>query len=198
MHRRGTGRFGVVLLIIIVAIVMIGGIVFLGQMIFGGGGQNAATQTNDNSLLTQPTDNTVVEMTVRGPVVARESHYDIDMTISRDKRTIVIYRGYNRDEEFKRMELDNDQGAFDDLLLALNDSGYTTSVESSTEKNDGLCSSGQLIGFILRDGDNVKSDLWTTSCGGVGNFAGNNSAVIRLLLDQIPGANDAIRQAKRM
>ena len=181
MHRRGTGRFGVVLLIIVVAIVMIGGIVFLGQLIFGGGGQNAATQTNDNSLLTQPTDNTVVEMTVRGPVVARESHYDIDMTISRDKRTIVIYR---------------DQGAFNDLLLALNDSGYTTSVESSTEKNDGLCSSGQLIDFILRDGDNVKSDLWTTSCGGAGNFAGQSSAVINLLLNQIPDSRDAIKAVK--
>ena len=55
----------------------------------------------------------------------------------------------------------------------------------------------RLITFTLKDGDETKSDAWTTSCASItGDFAGQSSAVIQLLLDQIPGSRDAIGAVK--
>ena len=196
MQRRSSARIGVVLLIIIIAIVLISGIVFLAQSLFGGGG-NHPVQSGDSSLLTEPTDSTAVVMSVRGPVTAREHHYDIQLEISATKRLLVITTGYDNPVEVKRIELDNDKGAFTDLLLALNAAGYASKAENTVSKNDGLCATGQMITFTLKDGDEVKSDVWTTSCAGVtGDFAGQSSAVIQLLLDQIPGSRDAIGTVK--
>ena len=196
MQRRSSARIGVVLLIIIIAIVLISGIVFLAQSLFGGGG-NQPVQSGGSSLLTEPTDSTAVVMSVRGPVTAREHHYDIQLEISATKRLLVITTGYDNPVEVKRIELDNDKGAFTDLLLALNAAGYASKAENTVSKNDGLCATGQMITFTLKDGDEMKSDVWTTSCAGVtGDFAGQSSAVIQLLLDQIPGSRDAIGAVK--
>ena len=196
MQRRSSARIGVVLLIIIIAIVLISGIVFLAQSLFGSGG-NQPVQSGDSSLLTEPTDSTAVVMSVRGPVTAREHHYDIQLEISATKRLLVITTGYDNPVEVKRIELDNDEGAFTDLLLALNAAGYASKTENTVSKNDGLCATGQLITFTLKDGDETKSDVWTTSCAGVtGDFTGQSSAVIQLLLDQIPGSRDAIGAVK--
>lgn len=196
MQRRSSARIGVVLLIIIIAIVLISGIVFLAQSLFSGGG-NQPVQSGDSGLLTEPTDSTAVLMSVRGPVTAREHHYDIQLEISATKRLLVITTGYDNPVEVKRIELDNDKGAFTDLLLALNAAGYASKAENTVSKNDGLCSTGQMITFTLKDGDEMKSDVWTTSCAGVtGDFAGQSSAVIQLLLDQIPGSRDAIGAVK--
>lgn len=196
MQRRSSARIGVVLLIIIIAIVLISGIVFLAQSLFGGG-DNQPVQSGDSSLLTEPTDSTAVVMSVRGPVTAREHHYDIQLEISATKRLLVITTGYDNPVEVKRIELDNDEGAFTDLLLALNAAGYASKTENAASKNNGLCATGQMITFTLKDGDEMKSDVWTTSCAGVtGDFAGQSSAVIQLLLDQIPGSRDAIGAVK--
>lgn len=196
MQRRSSARIGVVLLIIIIAIVLISGIVFLAQSLFSGGG-NQPVQSGDSSLLTEPTDSTAVVMSVRGPVTACEHHYDIQLEISATKRLLVITTGYDNPVEVKRIELDNDKGAFTDLLLALDAAGYASKTENAVSKNDGLCATGQLITFTLKDGDGTKSDAWTTSCAAVtGNFAGQSSAVIQLLLDQIPGSRDAIGAVK--
>ena len=196
MQRRSSARIGVVLLIVIIAIVLISGIVFLAQSLFSGD-SSQPVQPGESNLLTEPTDNTVVAMSARGPVTARESHYDIKLEISATKRLLDITTGYDNPTEVKRIELDNDKGAFTDLLLALNAAGYTSKTENTVSKNDGLCATGQLITFTLKDGDEMKSDAWTTSCASVtGDFAGHSSAVIQLLLDQIPGSRDAIGSVK--
>ena len=198
MNRRSSARFGVVLLIVVIAVVIIGGIVFLAQSLFGGASQPSAdNQPPATNLLTKPTDNTTVVMAVRGPVTAREDHYDIKMEISATKRLLVITLGYDEPKEVKRIELGNDRGAFTDLLLALNDNGYLNQAKPSVEKNDGLCAGGQLINFMTKDGDDTKSDTWTTSCPAVtGSFAGQSTEIINLLLDQIPGSYDAIAAVK--
>ena len=197
MQHRSSARIGIALLIVIVAVIMLGGAVFLAQSLFAGG--TSKTQSGETSLLSEPTDNTTVKMIVRGPIVAKENHYSIQLDINNSKRRLVIYRGYDQAEEVQKIELDNDAGAFTDLLLALRDNRYTDSMVTSIEKNDGLCASGQIIDFQLVDGDQVKSDLWTTSCASVGgNFGGNSTGVIQLLLDQIPGSREAISRAKSL
>lgn len=200
MKRRGL-RLGTILLVAVVALVMLGGITFLARSIIGNGG-NSGGSSNDNqgsvgqTILSNPGKNATIAMSVRGPVVAQENHYDIDLKITSSSRNLVIYRGYDRKKVIKRIDLDNSDKAFSDLSLALNNNGFMNESKGSATKNNGLCASGQLIDFRVSDGDKSQ-DLWTTSCGtGLGNFSGRSSTVVDLLLNQIPGSRQAIAEAK--
>lgn len=196
MKPRSSTRLGIVILGLIVTIVFIGGVAFLVRALFGG--QETPAEILASSLLTNPTANTTVSMTVRGPITAKEYHYDLKLEISATSRRLVAYKGYNQNEEIGRLDLDNDDKSFRDLLLALQMAGYTNQIKSSDERSDGLCATGQIISFGLADGETVSSELWTTSCGGSGDFGGNAQAVIDLLMDQIPGSTDVVRQAKTL
>lgn len=192
MRRNGKTRLGNLLLIAIVALVMISGVVFLARSIFGGGSGSAASN-NQTKLLTEPADNTVITMNVRGPITAKERHYDIAIELSASQRRLVIYKGYDKSEELKKIELDNSSQAFKDFLLALSRAGFVNKTTAAVDKDNGLCAGGQIIDFGLLQGDQVKYDAWTTSCSATpGNFTGNNSGVINLLLGQIPDARSTI------
>lgn len=192
---------GTVLLIIVVVLVMLGGITYLARSIFNsnnGGGAPAISNNNTTGqkILTNPGKDTKITMSVRGPVVAKEKHYDVDLTIGQSSRNLVIYKDYDRKDVTKRIDLDNSPKAFSDLSLALNNNGFMTESKEEVEKNNGLCSSGQLITFKVVDGDKSQ-ELWTTSCSAnLGNFGGKGSIVVDLLLKQIPGASQAIADAK--
>lgn len=197
MRSSRNGRLGISLLVVIVALVMIGGIAFLAQSIFGGASNKPMAGNSQVKLLTEPTDNTVVTMTVRGPITAKEKHYDITVELSSTQRKLVIYKGYNKIEESKKIELDNDSQAFRDFLLALNQAGFVNKLADDVAKDNGMCANGQIINFAIRQGDQAKYDAWTTSCGDVtGDFAGNNAQVIDLIVGQIPGAKAAIASAQ--
>ncbi|MDO4271594.1 MAG: hypothetical protein Q4C83_01250 [Candidatus Saccharibacteria bacterium] len=190
------GRFGIILLVIIVALVMIGGIVFLGQTLFTSGGGEKVAQTSQAKLLTEPSDNTAIQMTVRGPIVAKEQHYDITLKVTANSRNLVVYQGYDRQTEIKRLDLDNSDSAFRKLLLALNQAGFTHKQAKAQTKDDGLCANGQLIEYSLSQGNDVKMNSWITTCQGMGDFTGDSAQVNKLLLEQIPDANKIISRAK--
>lgn len=200
MKRRGL-RLGTVLLVAVVALVMLGGITFLARSIIGGGGNNGGGSSNNQgsvgqTILANPSKNSTIAMSVRGPVVAQENHYDIDLKITSSGRNLVIYRGYDRKKVAKRIDLDNSDRAFNDLSLALSNNGFMSEAKGNVTKNNGLCASGQLIDFRVSDGDKSQT-LWTTSCGSnLGNFGGRSSVVVDLLLNQIPGSRQAIAEAK--
>lgn len=191
------GRFGIILLVIIVALVMIGGIVFLGQTLFISDGGEQVAQTSQAKLLTEPSDNTTIQMAVRGPIVAKEQHYDIVLKVTANSRSLVIYQGYDRQTEIKRLDLDNSDSAFRKLLLALNQAGFTRRQTKPQARDDGLCATGQLIEYSLSQGDDVKLNSWITTCQGTGDFTGNSAQVNQLLLGQIPDADKAISDAKK-
>lgn len=201
MRKRGL-RLGAILLIIVVVLVMLGGITYLARSIFSSNNTANNSVNNNNGaaigqkILTNPSKDAKITMSIRGPVVAKEKHYDVDLTISQSSRNLVIYKDYDRKDVTKRIDLDNSDKAFGDLALALNNNGFMTESKAEVEKNAGLCSSGQLITFRVSDG-NKTQELWTTSCSAnLGNFGGKGSIVIDLLLKQIPGASQAIADAK--
>ena len=196
MERRSSAKLGIALLVIIIAVVVIGGVVFLSHALFDDN-KPQVESVNQSNLLTEPADDTAITMSVRGPVTAREYHYDIYLEVSANKRQLVIATGYDNPKEYKRIDLENDKGAFEDLRLALNNVGYTRKLNITTKKDDGLCPSGQLTTFGIKNGNESKHSAWTTSCGNeVGNFGGDVSEVIRLLLDQIPGSRQIIEDVK--
>ena len=162
--RRTKIPFGAIALVILIAMVMIGGIVFLAQTIFGGKNEPKKPEQQVTHSILEPTDSTVVRMEVRGPVLAKERHYEISASITPNQRKLVIYKGYGREDVLKTMELGNTKEAFANFLAALGDNGFIKANEKSAQKSSGLCASGQLIDFILDNGSYGKSELWTTSC----------------------------------
>ena len=196
--RRTKIPFGAIALVILIAMVMIGGIVFLAQTIFGGKNEPKKPEQQVTHSILEPTDSTVVRMEVRGPVLAKERHYEISASITPNQRKLVIYKGYGREDVLKTMELGNTKEAFANFLAALGDNGFTKANEKSAQKSSGLCASGQLIDFILDNGSYGKSELWTTSCGDIeGSFNGNGAAVTNLILGQLPGSKAAIDEVQR-
>lgn len=178
--------------------VMIGGIVFLAQTIFGGKNEPKKPEQQVTHSILEPTDSTVVRMEVRGPVLAKERHYEISASITPNRRKLVIYKGYGREDVLKTMELGNTKEAFANFLAALGDNGFIKANEKGAQKSSGLCASGQLIDFILDNGGYGKSELWTTSCGDIeGSFNGNGAAVTNLILGQLPGSKAAIDEVQR-
>lgn len=191
------GQLGAILFVIVVALVMIGGLIFLGRLVMGGnhGAKQTINQTGQDFLI-KPDNKTRITMSVRGPIVAREQHYQIEISISPAKRELHVYKGYDKTNEVNKIELDNDQAAFDNLALALDRAGFLNSKQQPV-RDAGACSAGQLIDYKLAIAEKEKYQAWTTSCGDAGNFSGHNNQVIELLLGQIPDAKNQISQIKQ-
>lgn len=200
--KRSNNKLGFIILVVLVALVLIGGVVFMVQVILGGSSKKPSTkpaETEAVDLLENPTATTRVEIKVRGPVVARENHYDIDITLTSSSRQVKVYRGYGRSDVAKEINLDNDQNSYATYLKALKNRGFSKeTTDKVATKDDGICPKGQLIEYIVRDDTTTGSDLWTTSCNDIqGSFGGSSQGVIDLTLAQIPGAKDAIDDVQR-
>ena len=198
MRRGKPTRLGSAIIAIIFAVILISGLVWAGQMILGGGSSNKTeTISAGQKLMNSPTDKTAVRMSVRGPVVAKENHYSIVMTIARDSRQITTFRGYNG-EVIETKTIGNTEAAFDDFMAALNRAGYMKKNNSSVSENQGICAVGQLIQFEVLDDGKSAQKLWTTSCGKVGgNFGGMVVNIEELFLNQIEDSRKIIDRAKR-
>lgn len=195
-------KVGLIILVTLVALVLIGGVVFMVRVILSGSSKKPSSQLKQTAvvdLLENPTDTTRVEVKVRGSVVARENHYDIDISLSSSSRQVKVYQGYGRNNVAKEINLGNDNNSFNAYLKALKNRGFSRETTNKVAtKNDGICPGGQLIEYIVRDDSTVGSDLWTTSCNNIqGSFGGNSQGVIDLTLAQIPGAKDAIDEVQR-
>lgn len=196
--QRAKIRPGTIILLILLAVVAISGVIWLGKNLLTVSDQSTNRPQATQNLLTNPTAETSVTMTARGPIVAREHHYSISLTITKSSRSLTVYKGYNQAETFKRVDLNNDEAAFKDLLLALNNNGMLASKTSGIAKNDSLCSDGQLIEFSVGNGNKNQTSLWTTSCGSVsGNFGGDRAKIVDLLMNQIPDSKSIISAARR-
>jgi hypothetical protein len=185
------------LLLLLMAVGAIGGIIFAGRLIFGGNSTSPSDeQTAAQKLTASPTDNTVVVMSVRGPVVAAENHYAIAVRISQNARQITTWRGYDG-EVLHDQTAANTTAGFTQFMMALSRAGYMDENSNAVADNTGICAVGQVIEFVIFDGDKEVKRLWTTSCAGiVGSFAGLSSNVIQLFLNQIPDSRNIIADTK--
>lgn len=197
MRRGRPTRAGAILLMVIAAVVIVGGLLWAGQALFSGG----STTDSDNlssgqKLLNDPTDTTSVRMSVRGPIVAKENHYSIIISIAQTERTITTFRGYDGDV-ISTQTIGNTKAAFSDFLAALNRASFMTEDKSIGTENQGICAVGQLIFFEILEDDKSVGKLWTTSCPKLnGNFGGLVTNVQDLFLNQIPNSRDIIDDAK--
>ncbi len=186
------GKFGLVLLIIVVFMVMVGGIIWVGSSLTKTPASSPAANVQEKhvKVLDQPKADTVLTLTARGPITAQEERYFISMTITQTSRKLYVYQGY-ANKVLGKIELDNQPQAFADLLLALKNNGFADTVKTNVEKNAAICANGQLIEFNLKDGQKDVVKSWITSCG-TGTFAGSSQPSIDLIQRQFPGGKKLI------
>lgn len=177
--------------------VMVGAMFWLGSSVLTSNKNSKTTeQRKGDTVLRKPKDDTRVTLSVRGPVVAKENSYTINIDISGTSRKLYVNKAYGG-AELTKIELDNNRDSFKNFLLALSDNGYATTVKSDVKQNNGLCSTGQLINFSLYETkDKQALSSWTTSCGNTtGDFGGNRTRVIALILNQFPDGKEQIDKA---
>ena len=168
-------------------LVAIGMIILVFILILRGFSHSGGSKTPQITLSDYANTDTVMQLTIDGPLVADAQHVGVRMTIGQTQNTIQTYQGYQNTITSTKT-YPNNESAYSDFLHALQLYGFT---KGSTDPNKaderGYCPSGsRYIYEILTDTGSDIERFWSTSCGGQGNFGGNPVAVRQLFIKQIP------------
>jgi hypothetical protein len=135
---------------------------------------------------------TVVRMSVEGPVVLDENHYQVRVTVGRDSNTLQLRKGYES-RVVNTKSYDNNETAYAVFLRALQLQGYTKGNDDPERADSrGFCPSGKVYTFEIITGSDAVQRFWTTSCGG-GTFKGNATLIRKLFREQAPDYFRTIR-----
>jgi hypothetical protein len=181
------GIFGAFILIILAIV-----------LIFRIGGNNEQRPGEPQTVLTEYVNSdAVARLTIDGKIVAQEKHYAVRVTVGRTNRTIEILNGYEG-EVVQSRQYENDIGAYNVFLHAIQNAGFANKKETSTEEDvTGVCPLGNRYIYELVENGDKKVDLWSTSCTRKdGNFAGNASLVRQLFQAQIPDYQEITRDIR--
>lgn len=189
MDRSGIQRLVPIILVFIIVVLAVAALVSLGRTLFGGSSAPQTPQVNSGKqALTNTLANRSVRMNVRGPIVARENFHTYSITVSPDTRNLTTYKGYLGDE-VDNDQLENDTQAYTQFVYALSRARLMEGTPLKGDANDtrGICATGYLYEFEVRQGDNAIQKLWTTSCNGSpGSLKANLNQVLSLFRLQIP------------
>jgi hypothetical protein len=134
--------------------------------------------------------NTVVEMTINGPVNDNQDHNAVQMIVGQTQSEINIIRGY-QDNVINTQSYPNNSAAYGWLLRSLELAGYTEGKsDPSLSDYRGYCTAGDVYVFQVLSGSTVIEQYWATSCGGQGNSKGNIPLIESLFQAQFPDYGD--------
>lgn len=161
--------------------------------IFSGGGAEDAPRPID--LNSYSTTDTVVRLTLDGPVVANQQHEQLRITVGRDAVLYERFQGYQGDIVDTR-SYPNNQDAYAEFLRALDVAEFEKGNADGPKDERGFCPTGQrYIYEAIGEGENLVR-WWNTSCGGnTGNFVGRGSVVRNLFKKQVPDYNELTRRS---
>ena len=193
-QKNSFSRFVPILLVIVITIVAVAAVLAIGQALFGGDNnqnqdqEQAETVDIGNESLLSSESGRSIRLTVRGPIVADESHRSYQVTISPSSRVMATYEGY-LESEMDIKKYDNNTSAYEELIYALQKRKMMDGIELTDEQNDlrGICATGKIYMFeTLMDDETVKT-LWTSDCSGSkGSALANVDEIIDMFIKQIP------------
>ena len=191
-QKNSFSRFVPILLVIVITIVAVAAVLAIGRALFGGDStqDQSEVETVDigNESLLSSESGRSIRLTVRGPIVADESHRSYQVTISPSSRVMATYEGY-LESEMDIKKYDNNTSAYEELIYALQKRKMMDGIELTDEQNDlrGICATGKIYMFeTLMDDETVKT-LWTSDCSGSkGAALGNVDEIIDMFIKQIP------------
>lgn len=194
MNRSGIQRIIPIVLVLIIVIVAIAALVSLGRTLFSGDSTSPspapagiAKESPQDALKSTLADRSV-RMTVRGPIVANENFHSYRITATPNSRNMTTYVGYVG-TEVANEQLDNNIPAYTQLVYALSRAGLMDGTPLTGDVNDtrGVCATGTVYEFEVRQGNNTIQNLWTSTCkSSVGSLKASLSQVRRLFQLQIP------------
>lgn len=159
--------------------------------IFSGGGDEAAPRRID--LNSYSTTDTVMRLTMDGPIVADPQHQQVRITVGRDNVLFERFQGYQGDVVDTR-NYPNNPDAYAQFLYAIQKAGYTLGDPKAPKDERGSCPTGQrFIYEAIGQGESIVR-WWTTSCGKQGNFEGKGSAIRSLFKKQVPDYQELTRR----
>lgn len=156
-----------------------------------------APKVQQVTLADYASTNTVMQLTIDGPLVADELHQGLRITVGQTQNVIQTYQGYQNNVTSTQAYPSN-QTAYDQFLRALQLYGFTRGNKDPNKADErGYCPNGdRYIYEILNDSNSNVQRWWSTSCGGQGNFAGLPNQVRQLFIKQIPDYNKIVSKVR--
>lgn len=179
-------RYIVAFLIAIGLIILF--VILLLRAIFGGGGETPVERRIN--LADYENTGVIMRMVTEGPVNANELHRQIYIEVGRDGNKIQLVHGY-QGEVVRQEQVNSNSSAYGSFLRAIDLLGYTSGNRSEAASDyRGHCPFGNRYVFQIVDGEDVKQQFWSTSCGDEGSFRGQTDQIVQLFQAQIPAYND--------
>lgn len=179
---------------IILAVIVLAAVVLVSIAIFSidWGGNNSGTYPEKPVINIADYANTdvQVQMAVRGPINADQSHQDMSITVGRSQTVGELFTGY-QNAVTRQESTPNNETSYRAFLSALHNAGFTGMQPAPRGvQYDGACAKGYRYTFtFIGNGSSVPPSSWTTSCGSrYGTFAGDFSTVKTLFNAQLPKA----------
>jgi len=156
---------------------------------FSGGKQPA----NKAVLTDYASTETVMQLTLDGPVNADQNHERVRISVGRTINTIEIMKGYENKVVDSRIYPNNEE-AYGNFLRSLQLLGYTKgNADPKLADERGVCPLAQRYVYEIVSGDATVQRFWNGSCGG-GTFGGNANNVRALFKQQIPDYSQLTRK----
>jgi hypothetical protein len=168
-------------------LVSIGLIILVFILVLRGFGGKSGPE-NQNPLTDYANSDSLVRMTVDGPIVADQQHQAYRITVGRSETRIETLQGYEYDA-IDTTTYNNNQESFANFLRAIDLAGYakgTVDADSQAQDERGVCANGDRFLFEIIKGTSQIQRYWSTSCGSNGTFKGNTDSVKHLFDRQIP------------
>ncbi len=195
MSRGGIKRaIPTIVMIVMIVIVVVGVVAIIRGIFFE---RTSETEVQTNELLSIAADRDVL-MRVRGPIVADEETRSYEVTVSPSSRSLVLYRGY-RGEEIDSIRLSNNTPAYEEFVYALDRAQMMDGDEGDGDDDEvrGICATGGLYEFEIRNNNQTLKRLWTSTCGrSSGTLVGDRAHMQNLFLLQIPGQQDVLEPVR--
>jgi hypothetical protein len=165
-------------------------VILLLRAIFGGGGEEGGQTPRRINLADYENTGVIMRMITEGPVNANEVHEQVYIEVGRDMNKIQLVRGY-QGEVTRTEQFGSNSSAYGSFLRALDLLGYTNGNPSEALADyRGHCPFGNRYIYQILDGNDVKQQFWSTSCGEGGTMRGQASEIIQLFQAQIPNYNN--------
>lgn len=163
-------------------------VILLLRAIFGGGSESPAER--HINLADYENTGVIMRLMTEGPINADELHRQVYIEVGRDSNEIQIVHGY-QGNVIRQERVNSNSSAYGSFLRAIDLLGYTNGNPSKALADyRGHCPFGNRYIFQIVDGDDVKQQFWSTSCGNEGSFRGQTDEIVQLFQAQIPLYSD--------
>lgn len=166
-------------------------------LVFGrGGNQNTAQNTNAVAKLVDYSDkNSNVSQTIIGKMVGEEERRAVRIIVTPNERRLEVLSGYD-ETVISSQSYPNTQSAYSNFLSALGGLGFLTKKDSKISDPRAACPAGNRYVYDLSENGSHVSNLWSTSCGNQGTFAGRGPSIRELFQRQIPDYSKQVQSIR--